>query len=166
MLKKLLFSTALGVCVSQTPAHADTSSWKSYNSVNRLTGVNSAEIWVESDNFRQVKARLIVQCFDYRTNLLVHFPTSNFVRYGKYRWLVSLLYRIDRNPIQRQTARSSLGSHYLILPTRNEAMELIIDLMDADKFLIDLESTPNMTFGFDVSGLREAIKPVREACNW
>lgn len=163
MLKKLLLSTALGVCVSQTPVQADTGSWKSLISSDRMHDAEIITVYVESDSFRLEKSVLYVRCEIGINEFFMKFHTSDFDRTED---LYELLYRLDGGPIKSQLFYSRYGNRHVKFPTIDHAIEFAKELFDRDILLVDVAYSGGMGFGFDVSGLREAIKPVREACNW
>jgi len=165
MLKKLLLSTALGVCVSQTPVHADTGSWELHTSINRMTNEETITVYVESDDFRLEKALFFIRCDGRHTRVLLKFHTYNFVRISEFD-IAKLFYRVDNNSIKSQLVDSRYGDRNVEFPNTDHAIEFAKNLFDKNTLLVDLESNHNMAFGFDISGLSEAIKPVRKACNW
>ncbi len=68
--------------------------------------------------------------------------------------------------MKSQLVISEYGNKSVEFPTDDHAIEFAKELLDRNILLVDMVYNGGMGFGFDISGLREAIKPVREACNW
>lgn len=85
------------------------------------------------------------------------------VEYGVDTATITL--RLDKNPAFKLAAKKSTDGEALFL---KNAVGLAKQIATADTMLfqfIPFNSSGQMTT-FDVRGLTEAIKPVREACKW
>ena len=164
MLKKLLLSTALGVCVSQTPAYA----WDSHVSVKRMDDSVRFIVGVESINTRGRESRLYVTCREKtaKKNLFIEFPYLYFTDYKDDLSKYEINYRLDSDSAQKIEFFQYPGSYYVFITPRLGSIDFIKNMFDKSRFLVAIQDERTRVYEFDISGLREAIKRIRKACNW
>ena len=79
-----------------------------------------------------------------------------------------ITYRLDSEDAARHTFRESNDNQALGLWSGGQAIPFIKGMLGHDRMLI--RATPfsdsTVTGEFNIAGLDEAIKPLREACNW
>jgi len=77
-------------------------------------------------------------------------------------------YRIDDRPAKHRNFEVSTANEHLGLWTGAKSIGFIQELIDGRTLYIEAtpvnENTVNATF--DIAGLSEAIKPLRESCGW
>ena len=164
MLKKLLLSTALGVCVSQTPVHA----WDYFAHTDKMNDNVRYIVYTKSTDYRARKAELAIICAEERseTNLFIDFPGLWVKDYGGAWPSDKIIYRLDKDIPQKINFGHIPEKGIMFLPVDWGLFEFIENMFDRDTLVIDIEYEKGMLYEFDISGLREAIKPIREACNW
>ena len=147
--------------VEVTPAskwHVSTKISEIDDSTNVYMKVKSNERGRRRNDF----ANLRIHCRENRTSLTIRLGGA-WAKFGS----TSVTYRIDRRPAGKMQMGRSSNNEYLGLWGGSTSIPFIKKLFGADKLLID---TPVINgherFTFQISGLEEAIKPLREACNW
>lgn len=106
---------------------------------------------------------LHIRCKERRTEVYIITGMSPTVEYGVDSATVTL--RLDKQPAFKIAASKSTDREALFLPN---AAALAKRIAGAETMLfqfIPFNSSGQMTT-FDVRGLTEALKPVREACKW
>ncbi|MGH8501136.1 MAG: type VI secretion system-associated protein TagO [Gammaproteobacteria bacterium] len=105
---------------------------------------------------------LNIRCKENTTALIVGYGT----RLGDGRTQVA--YRIDAQPLSRETWRLSMAGDAVGLWTGNASIPFLKRLFDAEH--LQLGVTPpggdSVTSMFEVAGLAQAIEPLRTACHW
>lgn len=81
---------------------------------------------------------------------------------------IDVSYRVDSLPLQTQSWTIANNNEFAGLWSEDSAIPLIRRLLDADQLLLQLSPYDQTTMGssFEVAGLRQAIKPLRAACDW
>lgn len=77
----------------------------------------------------------------------------------------TIRFRIDKKPAFKLRAGKSTDGEALFIPS---AIDQLKKLMGGSILLFEFtpfNSSPQMTT-FDINGINDAIKPVREACKW
>lgn len=106
---------------------------------------------------------LQVRCKEKKTEAYIVTGMSPMVEYGVDTATVTL--RLDKQPAFKLAASKSTDGEALFLPG---AVSLVKRISGGDTLLfqfVPFNSSGQMTT-FDVRGLGEAVKPVREACRW
>lgn len=117
-----------------------------------------------SCRFNSGTATLVVRCLENTTSvvLVTGCHMADLGSYGKVE------YRIDDRRASSVRMRESTDNKALGLWRGGQAIPFAKRLFGADRLL--MRFTPygesSMTASFDISGLEEAIKPLREACHW
>ncbi len=128
------------------------------DSTNVYLNVKSNERGRRRDDF----ANLWIHCRENRTSLTIRLGGA-WAKFGS----TSVTYRIDKDLAGKIRMGRSSNNEYLGLWGGSSSIPFIKKLFGADKLLID---TPVINgherFTFQISGLEEAIRPLREACNW
>jgi type VI secretion system protein VasI len=106
---------------------------------------------------------LIIRCKERQTEAYFVTGMTPNVEYGTDGATITL--RIDKAPAFKLEAEKSTDGEALFLPA---AITQIKELMNGSTLLFEFvpfNSSPQMTT-FQIAGLSEAIKPLREACKW
>jgi len=106
---------------------------------------------------------LVVRCKERKTEAYFVTGMSPTVEYGTDGATVTL--RFDRAPAFKVRAGKSTDGEALFLPS---AIAQIKKMMGSSSLLFEFvpfNSSPQMTT-FQVAGLSEAVKPLRQACKW
>ncbi|MFW8564860.1 type VI secretion system-associated protein TagO [Orrella sp. 11846] len=119
-----------------------------------------------SGRFRDsYKPVLILRCMQNTTAAFIVFNghhMADIQGYGR------VTFRVDKQKAFTQNTNASTDSKALGLWRGNRAIPFIKRLLDGKTLLV--QATPfsesPITVTFDISGLNEAVKPLREACKW
>lgn len=140
--------------------------WKIHKEKSKLDDSQNVFIWVESPdnnkfgtNYKNKPAILHIKCAENKTALYVTY--NGFISTHD----VPVITRIDNNKAQT-TEWSVTTDHQGIW--RNQPIPFIKSLIGKDKLLVEVtpySENPQMR-EFPITGLDEAIKPVREICRW
>ncbi|MBL3562230.1 type VI secretion system-associated protein TagO [Rhodovulum sulfidophilum] len=109
--------------------------------------------------------RLHIACRENTTSLWVTFGGCFMSSIqGKGR----ITYRLDQEPAAKASFRESNDNMALGLWSGGQAIPFVKRMLGHEKLLI--RATPfsdsRVTGEYDIRGIEEAIKPLREACNW
>lgn len=114
---------------------------------------------------RPSRPTLIVRCLENTTAAYINFDghhMADIQNYGR------VTFRVDKQKAFTRSMDGSTDNRSLGLWGGGSAIPLIKKLIGGESLLI--QATPysesSMTFTMDISGLDEAIKPLRKACNW
>ncbi|MDO6966995.1 type VI secretion system-associated protein TagO [Rhizobium alvei] len=152
-----------------TPAQS--TKWVVQNEVSKLTDKKLVFMSVESEDIvtcsfgRQSKVFLNLRCADNRTSVMVSSEcqmVSNIPGYG------TVDYRIDQHPARSVEMDQSTDSRALGLWSGSSAIPFIKQALGGKKFIVKFTpfgSSP-VTAEFDITGIDDAIKPLREECKW
>lgn len=146
--------------------------WSVRSETSRLDGSTSVYISVFSDERIQNRfgngglARLMVRCRENTTAVTIRFAglfMADIQGYGR------IDFRVDDNPPSRVNMTASTNNEHLGLWRGNQSIPFIKNhLLSGSSLLVRAtpfnESPVEMTF--NISGLSEAITPLREACGW
>lgn len=112
----------------------------------------------------EVRLSFLAACRENSTNIWFHFGGHFMSDYQHGR----VTYRIDKQEAKRKSFIESNNHESLGLWSGGSAIPFLKQLMGHDRLYI--KATPHSESAleavFDISGLEEAIKPLREACNW
>jgi type VI secretion system protein VasI len=147
------------------PQTAGTGKWQVEEFISKLDDSTNVVVTVSAlepfrDTYESYLAALSVACREGETNVWINFQTT--MTGGQ------LVYRVDRNPARRLEVRHSTDYKALGVWEHGDAIAFAEQLLTADLLLvraIPYGEEPVDT-EFPVSGLAEAIKPLRKACNW
>jgi len=108
---------------------------------------------------------LIMRCQENRTVMYIHFDQLHMADIQNYG---SVTMRVDQQQASTRNMQASTNSTSLGLWSGGQSIPVIRSLFDAD--ILTIRATPfsesPVTVQFPISGLEEAITPLREACNW
>lgn len=111
------------------------------------------------------KATLYLRCLENTTSIYISTDchlASGFQGYGQ------VDYRIDDKPSASRGFDASTNNRALGLWTGGSAIPFIKKLFGAKRLLVrftPFNENP-VTAKFDISGVEEAVRPLREACSW
>lgn len=109
----------------------------------------------------------MLRCMENKTAAMLitsscHLTSSRYNDYG------DIQYRVDDKPAKTKSFEASTSNDTLGLWEGGKAIPFIKELFGGDKVVMKFtpygESPRLVTF--DISGLDEAIKPLREQCGW
>jgi type VI secretion system protein VasI len=109
-----------------------------------------------------VRLNLVLRCQENKTDVMVHFG-GHFM--SDHAGGGAVTYRIDRKPAQSARFSQSTNHESLFAP---EPVALIKSLFGAQKLVIRAApyNENAITAEFNVGGVENAVKPLREACKW
>ena len=107
---------------------------------------------------------LVLACRENKTNIWVHFGSA--YTFGKDNRM--LTYRIDDKSARTKRFGESNKGEALGLWSGNSAIPFIKSLFGADRLFIRAtpKSATRVEAEFDISGLEQAVEPLRKACHW
>lgn len=112
------------------------------------------------------KISLIIRCQDEKTSLYIstgcHLVSSEYNDYG------DVTYRLDKDAAQKRGFSESTNHSALGLWSGGDAIPFIKGMFGKSSLLVKMTpySESPFTATFDITGLSEVIKPLREACKW
>lgn len=133
---------------------------------------DSDNVWVSLSSQEQTSCpyksgshSIHIACRENSTNLWIHFGDCFMSSIqGKGR----VTYRLDSEKAQTQQFRESNNNMALGLWSGGQAIPFIKKMIGHDRLIV--RATPfsdsTVTAEYRISGLDEAVKPLREACNW
>lgn len=105
-------------------------------------------------------ATLWVRCMENKTNLLIGFN-----RYTSDNQ--SVRYKLDDQPISKHWMETMRGGEGIGIWTGGKAIPFIRRMFGRDDMVIAYETYSGpVEFVFDISGLRQRIDPLANACSW
>ena len=129
---------------------------------------NRKDVWlsVESKNTEgnaigsPIRATLWLRCMENKTNVLIGFDrytTDN----------QNVRFRLDEDPVQKQWMETMRGGEGIGIWSGSRAIPFIKKLFGKDSMVLAYDTyTGPVEFTFDISGVREQIAPLAEACSW
>ncbi len=139
--------------------------WLVSEETSAIDDSKKVTILLEAENsirgsFRSHTPTMILRCSENKTNAYINMGvflgSSN----------IKVLSRLDKKKASKKSWSMSTDNKAIFAPGSN--VGYIKTLMKHDKLLIQLTpygASPVMTT-FDLKGLKEAITPLRKACNW
>ncbi|QFT31786.1 hypothetical protein FIV00_14940 [Labrenzia sp. THAF82] len=110
----------------------------------------------------QARVSLVIQCEENTTMLAFHMGGQTVSDRS-----APVEIRFDKDPADAITMERSADFEFLALFGYARSKRMLDRMMAADTMLMRyIGRRGAMTGEFDVTGLEEAIKPLREACNW
>ncbi|MGO4722434.1 MULTISPECIES: type VI secretion system-associated protein TagO [unclassified Inquilinus] len=148
---------------------AGTGKWQVSTDTDALTGTPTIVLGLPSSNKapnsigRSDEALLLTTCRKGRTDLFVQWPS-----YLGSTEQIAVRYRLDDGAIERDSWAPATSGRAAGLWSDGIAIPLIKRLLEAKKFTVAMtgRSTAEASVVFDLTGLPEAIKPLRAACKW
>jgi len=108
---------------------------------------------------------LILRCLENTTSAFINFDGLFMADSGGYG---RVTFRVDKTKAVTRSFSASTNHKALGLWGGGQAIPFIQNLMDGSALIV--QATPHsespVTMEFDISGLKEAIQPLRKACNW
>lgn len=119
----------------------------------------------ETMRFKTIRASLIVRCFENTTAFLINFGGAFMADIQGHG---DVTFRIDDEAAFNRGMAVSTNSESLGLWSGGAAIPMVQRLFKKKTLLV--RATPfsesPILFEFDISGLEEAIRPLRTACHW
>lgn len=149
----------------------DTGQWIVRKDKSEFKDTTDVFLSVESDEilrcgmFTQAKAQLLLRCLENTTTLYISTSchvASGFQGYGRVE------YRIDEKKAASRNFDASTDNRALGLWSGNRSIPVIKQMLDGETLLVrftPFNESP-VTARFNISGLNNAISPLREACHW
>lgn len=147
-----------------------TGDWRVRSETSKID--DTTNVWVSllsedqtSCPYKSGNHSIHMACRENSTNLWIHFGDCFMSSIqGKGR----VTYRLDSDKAQTQNFRESNNNMALGLWSGGQAIPFIKKMMGHDRLIV--RATPfsdsTVTAEYRISGLEEAVRPLREACNW
>lgn len=146
--------------------------WVKEEETSKLTDDKNIYLYLDSNEGvncgwnKGEKIKLIVRCMEKKTSLIFstgcHMTSSSYDDYGK------IDFRIDQQKAAKFTGNASTDNKSLGLWSGAKSIPIIKKMIGGSEMVVRM--TPYgenpFTATFNVTGLDEAIKPVREQCKW
>lgn len=166
------YDKALGRTPEQKTEPTAKGNWSVTSETSKLTDQTNVFLRVESDETvncgwnRGGKVTLYVRCVENKTGLIFatgcHMTSSQYNDYG------DVTYRLDDEKAKTVGMQESTNNRSLGLWSGGRSIPVIKQMFDKSQMVVRM--TPYgenpFTATFDISGLEESIKPLREACHW
>lgn len=151
---------------------ASASAWLALTETSSMTDDTNHFVSVQSESFQQCRQygntgpiTLTARCLEDTTAIMIHGDchlASGFSGYGEVTW------RTDEDKPTTRQFEASTDSSALGLWSGRQSIPAIKELFGKERLVVRF-----MPFGmspveatFDISGLEEAIGPLREECGW
>ena len=156
---------------AQDPARASTtvSKWRVQSETSRIDDSKNVFLVLEAESqiqgwpSKRYTPELHIRCKERRTEMYIITGMPPNVEYGVD--TATVTFRLDKQPAFKAAASKSTDGEALFLP---QAASLAKRLFAGETLLfqfIPFNSSGQMT-AFDIRGLSDAIKSVRQACKW
>lgn len=133
---------------------------------------DSKNVWLSLESYdytscpyKNGEHSIHIACRENKTNIWLYFGgcfMSSIQGKGK------ITYRLDSEDAKRKNFRESNNNMALGLWSGGEAITFIKQMLDRDRLIV--RATPfsdsTVTAEYNISGLKDAIAPLREACKW
>lgn len=158
--------------VSQTPKSLATGKWSVRTETSKMADTWDVFLTLGSENLVKCRSfggrsemRLVLRCMENTTSAFMvgdcHFA-SGFQGYGR------VTYRVDKKKARTVSMDASTDNEALGLWRGRTAIPFIKQLIGGETLL--MRATPfnesPIEVEFDIRGLEEAVKPLRESCGW
>lgn len=155
--------------VSTTPA---ATKWNVRKETSAMTDQTNVFMYRDSEETincgwnRGEKIRLVARCMDNTTSLIFqtgcHMTSSQYNDYGH------IQYRIDSEPARTLKAQESTNNRSLGLWSGGTSIPVIKQMFGKTQLITKMTpySENPFTATFDISGMEEAIAPLRQSCGW
>ena len=135
------------------------------DSVSVFVSVDSQEPIQGRFSRGKAPARLVMRCVENTTSLLFNFNDNHMTSHQQYG---EVTLRIDDGRAFTRRMNESTNNRTLGLWSGGQSIPVIRDMFGAD--LLTVRATPfsesPITVQFPISGIEDAVAPLREACNW
>jgi len=155
------------------PAGPAESEWRISSATSPVSGWNNIVLEVESretvpiDFGTAQRGKLQIRCIDNVTSVRFWFGGNYMSDFGEY---AQVSYRIDNRARQTFEADATGDNLYVGLFAGAAAIPFVRQLFGAGDLSISArpinESDTPVTMQFNVTGVAEEIRPLRESCNW
>lgn len=152
--------------VEPEPAKVD---WSTRTKTNPLTDLTDVFLSVTANEtikcgYETERPMLFLRCQDNTTTafMVTDCFMSDVQGYGSVR------YRVDKQPEKKRNFKSSTDNMALGLWSYNRSRPFIDHLQGGDRLIMQYtpyNDSPVLST-FDISGLKEALKPLRKECGW
>ncbi|HEY4203490.1 MAG TPA: type VI secretion system-associated protein TagO [Xanthobacteraceae bacterium] len=107
---------------------------------------------------------LVIRCREHKTNVYVSYDTSVAGASGE----VPVQYRIGDQPVVKASWAGSQDHNGYGVWSSGPAIKLIKSMLSSDEFFVraDVRIMGSSEALFKLKGIEDAVKPVREACDW
>jgi type VI secretion system protein VasI len=155
---------------AKTKPATGTGRWEVEEETSKLDDSLNVVVAVASEQTLQGRAEgkratLSIGCFEGRTVLWVHFGGLLMADHGEYGIVT---YRLDKQTARSTRMYDSTDGYSLGLGDPDVAIAFVKSMLGADGLVF--RATPfqelAVTLDFPITGLAEAIKPLRKACHW
>lgn len=139
--------------------------WLFEETSSAVTGAKTSVIWVggelSSTNYLGDYPTLVIRCNNKKTEAYINFRAF----LGSKN--TSIAYKIGDNAFKNESWNLSTDGTALFAPA-NSAQAFALSLLNNAKFAAEAQSFSNgkMTGIFDITGIENAISPVRQECGW
>jgi len=146
--------------------------WLSHVETSKLTdqttvvlAVNSIEK-VDCGWNRGDYIQLVIRCMENTT--AIYFSTGCHMTSSKYNSYGDIDYRVDNEKAGKISGDASTDNRALGLWRGGKSIPFIKKLLGREKLIVRMTpySESSFTAEFNIAGLDESIKPLREACGW
>ena len=146
--------------------------WKVQVEKSEMTDQTNVYLQVESEKAvncgwnKNQPIALIIRCRENRTSMIIntgcHMTSSRYNDYGH------VSYRIDKRKSRKVSMEESTNNRSLGLWSGRRSIPVIKTLMGASQMIVRM--TPYgenpFTAKFNIAGLEQTIRPLRDACRW
>lgn len=162
-------SKRLGLSAPATTT-SKVSKWSVRKDVSKIDDSTNVNLTLEADSVisgwpnTDVTPKLILRCKEKKTEVLVITGMASQPELGNYNGATVTL-RFDKEPAKKYQTTESTDKEALFF---GNATTLIKKMLQHSTMLfqfVPFNSSPQMT-NFDLQGLAEALKPLREVCKW
>lgn len=145
------------------------SKWRLSTGTSKIDDSKTAFISLDAESSikgwpnKEETPTLIIRCKEKKTEAYIATGMSPMVEYGTDGASVRL--RVDKKPVFKINAGKSTNGEALFIPS---AIVQLKKMLDGSTLLFEFtpfNSSPQITT-FNITGLKEAIKPIREICKW
>lgn len=165
------FDKAFGVGAGDAPPAVG--EWEMRTETSRLIDRVDVYLTVESgeavpiDYGEPQRARFQISCRDNVTTATFWIGGNYLSDYGVYG---QLLYRVDDHTSQAIRAKTTADSEYIGLLSGAAAIPFVKALFGGQRLLVSArpvnQSDTPVEMEFNITGLEEAVAPLRRSCNW
>jgi hypothetical protein len=134
--------------------------WDAFTDKDSMT--DATNVFVQKLSEEDGQSSLVIRCMNGSTSVAV-INGEKIAADGDDG--ASLKWRFDQNPPESGVGGTLIGEKGVILPTDDPAA-LIRRMEAARKLTVEIDGNVEVTLTFDVTGLADAIRPYKWACNW
>lgn len=154
------------------PVATPADNWSVSEETSTLTDDRNVYVTVRSEDTyscrwnRDNRATLMLRCLENTTSLIIrtgcHMTASRYSDYG------DVTYRLDDDPAATVSMNNSTNNESLGLWRGGQPIPVIRSMFGKSQMIARLRPYGEnpITVTFNISGVEEAISPLREACNW